>query len=108
MSNATTTSDLLACLAISIALFGVVFGPFCLLMHRMEKDTDIGGRPDAGKSTPAVTRSPRHAAVAGAAVRRRARGGRRRGLPGQAHPIRDARRRLKPVRGVLNQDGRNP
>lgn len=108
MSHTTATSDVLACLAISIALFGVVFGPFCLLMGRTEKDTGTGDRPDAGESTSAVTRSPRHAGAAGAAVRRQARGGRRPGLRGQAHPIRDARRRLKPAQGVLNQDGRNP
>ncbi|MGY0064235.1 hypothetical protein ACWY4P_48720 [Streptomyces sp. LZ34] len=51
MSHATTTRDLLACLAISIVLFGVVFGPFCFLMGR---------RPAKNTSTARVTGPGRH------------------------------------------------
>ncbi|MER7792745.1 hypothetical protein [Streptomyces sp. NPDC097640] len=79
MSHTTTTSDLLACLAISIVLFGVVFGPFCFLMGR-EPEKNAGTRarrpsaprPGRHRLLPAEGRTTPHTRHASGPSRRRA------------------------------------
>ncbi|CAL9608679.1 hypothetical protein SUDANB1_05579 [Streptomyces sp. enrichment culture] len=52
MSN-TTSGDVLACVAVSAALFAITFGPFCVLMNRSpEKDIRDGSQPAEDASTP--------------------------------------------------------
>lgn len=61
MTSTTTTGEVLACVALSIALYAAVFMPFCLLMNRdPEKDTRTGHQPEQGESTPATTAHSRH------------------------------------------------